>query len=83
MNESFSPYQQKVVYQIYPDSSDDEDCVKDYLNQLEQPYLTVTRINYQEFLKHVNLEELTRRSDILVMSTMSLNFFPRDYRMIS
>ena len=49
----------------------------------QQPYETVTQINYSEFLKQVPLKELSRRSDIMITSTTSLSMFPKDNRQIS
>jgi len=82
----FKPYQQKVFYEIKPDSSPlDEDESSDNENllfQKEQPYATPTSINFKELLKQIAVKELARRSDVMITSTLSLSMFPKDKRMI-
>lgn len=81
----FEPYQQKVFYEAYVDSdeNDDESDDDDDLCTLEQPYETITRVGYKESLKHIPTEEVARRSDILVTSTISMSVYPVDRRLIS
>jgi hypothetical protein len=71
----WEPYQQKVWYDIQPDSSEMEDSDdminEDILFAQEQPYVTPTSICFKELLKQVPTEELAKRSDIMITSTLS------------
>jgi hypothetical protein len=55
---------------------------EDLLDEEEQPFETPTRLNYRESLKHIKVQELARRSDIIITSTMSVSMFPSDNRLI-
>lgn len=48
--------------------------------QQEQPYKTATRIRYHEILRSVPIEELGRRSDVMLTSTVSVSLIPKDKR---
>ena len=73
------PYQLKTVYGITQDEefepySDDEEAV-----QLElQPFDTATSIGYQHLLTHMPIQFRTRRSDIIVSSTLQITLAPAD-----
>ena len=83
---TFLPYQQKVFYEVKSDSSDidqESDSVNDdVLFAQEQPYVTPTSIGHKEMLKQVPVQELGRRSDVMLTSTLSLSIFPKDKRKI-
>lgn len=53
---------------------------EDQICLMEQPYETPSRIQFKEYLKHLNLHEIFKRSDITITSTLSLNLFPKDKR---
>jgi hypothetical protein len=83
----FDPYQQKVQYEVKSDSSIDEDESDEIANEdkqfaEEQPYVTATSIGHKEMLKQLPLEELAKRSDIMITSTLSMSIFPKDKRII-
>jgi hypothetical protein len=82
----WQPYQQKVWYSIHPDSSEMEDSDdminEDILFAQEQPYVTPTSICFKELLKQVPTEELAKRSDIMITSTLSQSNFLKDKRAI-
>lgn len=84
----FNPYQQKVFYEVYEDSSeveedspispdDDDRCAE------EQPYLTPAHIRYKKDVDQMHIPDFAKRSDIVITSTLSLNLIPRDARIIS
>ena len=83
----WDPYQQKIEIQAEDDSSEefltndsnDEDqrCAED------QPYQTLTAVNYGQQITKAPIKELTRRSDIMITSTISMSIFPNDKRLIS
>ena len=60
---------------VSPD--DDDRCAE------EQPYLTPAQINYHKDLDHVHINEIAKRSDIVISSTLSFNMIPKDTRIIS
>lgn len=81
------PYQQKIEYEAVCDSSEldkdesastneDEKCMQ------EQPYETPTSIHFGKNLKHIATNEMARRSDIVITSTISLNLICKDKRLI-
>ena len=49
----------------------------------EQPYATPTSVNYGPLLKQIAIQELARRSDVLITSTLSMTMYPKDKRMIN
>lgn len=57
---------------IQHDSSDPDDPpnIEDILHDLDQPYDTVTQVNYKKQLKKAPLALFARRSDFLAMSTI-------------
>ena len=59
---------------------DSSSANEDQICLMEQPYETSTRIQFKEYLKHLNLHEIFKRSDITITSTLSLNLFPKDKR---
>ena len=63
-----------------PDTDSSDEAVL-YLK--EQPFMTATNIAYRHLLKQVAIQELARRSDVLITSTLSMSVFPKDKRMIS
>ena len=73
------PYQLKTVFSIKPDEeyepySDDEEA-----DQLElQPYDTALSIGYMHLLTHKPVKFRTRRSDIIVSSTLQITLAPAD-----
>ena len=52
--------------------SDDEDA----LILKQQPYETTQQIGFKDYLNHLNIKFLSRRSDIIVSSTMSITLTP-------
>ena len=85
LRSNFKPYQQKTWYEAEPDSSEIEDSDQDSINEdilfsQEQPYETPTQVNYGQFLKQVMIPEYTKRSDIMITSTISMSIFPKDLR---
>ena len=81
----FQAYQQKAFFGVKEDSTDPDTDSSDeaVLYLKEQPYITASNIAYKELLRQVAIEELARRTDILITSTLSLSVFPKDKRMIS
>lgn len=85
---SFHPYQQKTVYQVYPDTSEEERDEgeeeisenEDDLQAQKQPYETPTSIAYDKMLNHTQILQLARRSDIMITSTLSFNLITKDKR---
>jgi hypothetical protein len=76
-----------VYYDVVQDSSDMTENEEDEINEdllfaQEQPYVTPTSIAYKELLKQVPTEELAKRSDIMITSTLSMSIFPKDKRII-
>ena len=61
------------------EGSDDED----FLCSQEQPYQTVTNVNYEHLMTLAPIKDLAKRSDILITSTVSMSVFPIDKRLIS
>ena len=83
----FKPYQLKVYFQVDEDSSaleDDEDvkASEAHIFQQEQPYVTATNHGFKEMLKQLPTQEIGRRSDMTVTSTLSLSLIPKDNREI-
>lgn len=86
MRSLYAPYQQKIFFDIKQDSSDPDEQevdIESILHHLDQPYDTVTSVNYQESLKGAPLKLLTRRSDFLAMSTIQMSLNPVDNRDIA
>ena len=84
----YQPYQQKVEYRVLSDSSemdddspisldDDDRCAE------EQPYITPAYIRYRKDVEHIHINEIAKRSDIVISSTLSFNMIPKDTRVIS
>lgn len=84
----FQPYQQKVEYEVLSESSefdeespispdDDDRCAE------EQPYITPSYIRYRKDVEHIHINEIAKRSDIVISSTLSFNMIPKDTRIIS
>lgn len=48
----------------------------------EQPYETAASINYEKILKQIYLKEKTKRSDVILSSTLAVSLFPKDQRKI-
>jgi hypothetical protein len=44
--------------------------------------MTTTKVGYDALLKQVRIPEFTKRSDIMITSTLSMSIFPKDKRMI-
>ena len=63
-----------------PDTDSSDEAVL-YLK--EQPFMTATNIAYRHLFKQVAIQELARRSDVLITSTLSMSVFPKDRREIS
>ena len=80
----FEPYQQKVNYTWKEDSSeiDIESDEEDAMQAQEQPYETATSIAYEKILKQIYLKEKTKRSDVILSSTLAVSLFPKDQRRI-
>ena len=55
---------------------------EDILFDKEQPYVTPTSVQYSQLLKGLSIEQLAKRSDIMVTSTLSMSIFPKDKRLI-
>jgi len=73
------------VYHVREDSSELESMgsdEEDLIQEQEQPYETATSIAYKELLKQITVQELARRSDIIITSTLSISMFPKDKRLI-
>lgn len=88
VDKKYEPYQQKIHFEPEMDSSDIEghECNSDEQNCLEaldQPFKTITRVGYHDFLNGNQIVNLARRSDVLITSTVSLSLFPLDMRRIS
>lgn len=80
------PYQKKIEYEYYPDSSDLELSVsenEDDLAAKEQPFQTATMVGFRPSLIQLHNEEFCKRSDIVITSTLSMNLFPKDKRVIN
>lgn len=82
----YRPYQQKTCYLVV-DSSEgkadgDSSTDEDDLCAQEQPYETPASIAYKPLLNQVPINELARRSDIVITSTLSLNLIAKDKRLI-
>ncbi len=77
MQPMFDAYQLKTCYEIkqveqVEFDSDDEDN----LILVIQPYDTVMNVGYHHLLRHLPTKFVTRRSDIIVSSTMSITLTP-------
>jgi hypothetical protein len=86
VSSKFMPYQQKIEYKYYPDSSeltDSEDDNEDNRQAEEQPYETPASIAFAKLLKQIYLSESMKRSDIIISSTLSLSLIPKDMRRIN
>ena len=87
MKQSNLPYQAKIWYQAYADSSELENPShspnSDDLAQEQQPFQTATYHGYKEGLKQIKTNEIAKRSDIVITSTLCFNLFPKDKRIIS
>lgn len=55
---------------------------EDILFANKQPFMTTTKVGYDALLKQVRIPEFTKRSDIMITSTLSMSIFPKDKRMI-
>ena len=53
---------------------DDEDA----LVLQQQPYETLSSVCFSDHLNHLNTKFLTRRSDIIISSTLSITLTPQD-----
>lgn len=86
LRSQFEPYQQKIFYQVQEDSSElsveTETTDEDILFANKQPFMTTTKVGYDALLKQVRIPEFTKRSDIMITSTLSMSIFPKDKRMI-
>ena len=76
MKTQWLPYQQKIEYDAIEDSSEVGDESERSLNEddlcaQEQPFETPTSIAYKIWLKQIPIVELSRRSDIVITSTLS------------
>ena len=80
------PYQSKICYQAYADSSEMEDPShspnSDDLAGEPQPFETPTYLGFKENLRQVKTNEIAKRSDIVITSTLCMNLFPKDKRII-
>ena len=71
------PWQLKTVYQVvekqdvFSDSEDEDAVVFE-----PQPYETIKNIGYRDMLGHLKTQDLTRRSNIIVSSTLSITVAP-------
>jgi len=71
------PYQLKTCYdfkkveQVEFDSDDEDNLILAI-----QPYDTVMNVGYHHMLNHLPTKFITRRSDIIVSSTMSISLTP-------
>lgn len=85
MRSLYQPFQQKIFFDIKHDSSDPEEApnIEDILHDLDQPYDTMTQINYKKELKGAPLRLFSRRSDFLAMSTIQMSLNPIDKREIA
>lgn len=83
----FRPFQQKVEYRVEEDTSisqdSDELMDEDILFAQEQPYVTPTGIGFKPLLRQLPVQELAKRSDIMITSTLSMSIFSKDKREIS
>ena len=85
----FKPFQCKVQYNAQEESSEleseelDSFKLEDKQVAQAQPYETVTQVSYKDVLKSLPFEELCRRSDVMITSTLSLSIFPKDQRFIN
>ena len=66
-------YEIKQVEQVEFDSDDDDNLILAI-----QPYDTVMNVGYSHMLNHLPTKFVTRRSDIIVSSTMSITLTPQD-----
>jgi hypothetical protein len=80
----FEPYQQKINYTWKEDSSeiDVESDEEDAMQAQEQPYETAASIAYDKLLKQIYIKEKTKRSDVILSSTLAVSLFPKDQRKI-
>jgi hypothetical protein len=73
----YNPYQLKTCYdfkkveQVEFDSDDEDNLILAI-----QPYDTVMNVGYHHMLNHLPTKFITRRSDIIVSSTMSITLTP-------
>jgi len=44
--------------------------------------VTPTSLGYRMMLKQIPIEELAKRSDIMITSTLSMSIYPKDKRVI-
>lgn len=81
------PFQQKVIYRVEEDTSvsqdSDELLDEDIMFAAEQPYVTPTGIGFKPLLRQLPVEELAKRSDVMITSTLSMSIFAKDKRMIN
>lgn len=87
LRSQFEPFQQKVFYEPVEDSSeaDGEESSstdEDVLLANEQPYKTSANIGFSHLTKQVPIKEFTKRSDIMITSTLSMSLYPKDNREI-
>lgn len=80
----FKPWQLKILYQMRVSSSSSRDESSDSNDDThQQPYKTPTLIQFNEQLKHIRIDQLTKKSAMMVTSTMSMSLYPKDERLIS
>lgn len=83
----FNPFQQKVCYRVEEDTSISQDSDQlldeDILFAAEQPYVTPTGIGFKKLLRQLPVEELAKRSDIMITSTLSMSLFAKDDREVN
>ena len=82
----FIPFQQKIFYDCQADSSpytaEDEADFENLLYLQPQPYTTPISVNYGPLYTQIKVQDYTKRSDVMITSTLSLSIFPRDKRKI-
>ena len=71
------PFQQKVELVVTSDDEPENEEERENLRFIDQPYNTVHQIGWSKLLNHLPTKQITRRSDIMVTSTLSFSLFPK------